>query len=725
MRWASQLLGKLRPYNGVKTPTIMQLSATECGVASLAMMFAYYHVHQPIESLREKCGTSRDGVNAATLMKIAHEYGFKVNAYKFDVDAIKQLTRPVIAFWKFSHYVVILGAGNERVFINDPAHGEMSVSDEEFDQCFTGVVIDILATNDVVAVAKKPLFGPLIKEWCNKYKYELFFILVCMFLVIAGPLLNSALSTVLVDYLIIAGYVNWAPYLAIIVTLSAIVFTSSLRLQQLTQFRLTAKVSITKSSALFLHMLRLPLLFYALRQKPEISTILMRAETVANVLYKNITSSVISLSASLICCFCLMKIDAMLAIVFLASSLAVFIPLMMLSKLNYSYEQTSVNALGKFYGMTLSSMRNIETIKTCGIEQSILAKWYATLCEKTQSQDKANLLSVVIDAIHQSFHSFAMLITLCIGGYRVADGDMSVGSLMAFYALQLYLSGQTVNVLLAFKSIQTAYVSHIRMNDLEQHDMDSRFQSAESMSEEATAVAVSCSRVSFSYNKNISPTLRDINLNVMSGEHIALVGGTGSGKSTVAKLLSSLYAPTEGEISIFGRRSNTLNADELSRLCAFVSQDVTLFTGTLYENLTLACADVPQNVLEAAIHDACLDDLVKDRGIDAMVSECGSNFSGGERQRIDIARALIQGTKILILDEATSSLDVALEERIITNLKRRALTIIFVAHRLSTIMHCNQIYVMHDGCVVERGNHSSLLGQRGQYCQLVQAQGGA
>jgi ABC-type bacteriocin/lantibiotic exporter with double-glycine peptidase domain len=720
MRFIPRLFG---PYNGVKTPSILQLAATECGVASLAMIFSYYKVNAPIEVLREKCGSSRDGAKANTLIKIAEDYGFHAAGYKVELEDIQALTKPVIAFWRFNHYIVVNGVRENKVFINDPAYGAMTVTLDEFDKSFTGIILDISPTAETVPIKKKSVFRPMVNEWLARYKAELSFVLICMLVVIGGPLLNSAFSRFFIDYCVIGKNTHWIPAIVIVSVISSLIFTYSLLTQKLSQFRLTAKASIIKSSQIMLHMLQLPLLFYSLRQKPEIVAVLMRAEVIANILFQSLSSILISVLASCFCLYFLLKLDPVLLGCLIVCSLVFLLFFAVLSRINYAYEQGSVNALGKFYGTTLSSIKNCETIKTCGLEAKTVTRWMSVLMGKIQAQDKSNTLNLVMTVMQQSLGSISMLLTLCIGGYRIADGLLSVGNLMAFYALQLYFSAQLLTVFRSLKEMQNANVSYARIHDMLEYKIDDRFRT-DNQTQNESAVRITpllqCRDISFHFNKSAHPTLSNIDLEIHKGQHIALVGGTGSGKSTLVKVLSHLYSASTGSIIINDHPISYYSSEALPRLFAYVAQDVTLFAGTFYENLTLWRDDISQDIINAAIHDACLDALVATRGLHAKVEENGGNFSGGERQRIDIARALIQSASILILDEATSSLDVQTEALLIERLRRRNLTIVFVAHRLSTIQHCNQILVLENGQIVERGTHEQLIAQSSHYYRLLQ-----
>jgi ATP-binding cassette subfamily C protein len=720
-----KIIGVLRPYNGVKTPTILQLSETECGVAALAILLSYYKTNVPIEKLREMCGTSRDGCKATTLMKVAKELGFNADAYRVEIDDLSSLYQPVIAFWNFNHYVVINGFGTDKVFINDPACGSTIVTMKQFDAAFTGIILVITPSHNAIKIKSIPVFFPLIRDWLRKFYIEFTFILICLLIALLCPLLNSGLSKIFFDYCVITANVTWIPYLAICGIAFAILYCLTNIQQKWAQFKLCAKASIAKSSELALHMLKLPLFFYSLRQKSEVVTILSRAEMTISLLFNSLSHFLMNSIAVLICLFFMMKINLSLfgaSIILSSLSCGIFYPL---AKLNLALEKINLHTDGKYHAHAMSSIRNIETIKSCGLENKILQKWRQLFSQRIVIQDKTKTLSLTIETLNRFFDSISMLTLFMMGGAQVIHGDISIGYLMAYYSLHLFYCGNLSGLLQTFKDAQTAYASHIRASHIFCYEQDNRFKNnnlTHLIKTEPPFIA--CNNVDFYYNKTMPATLNNINLEIKPRQHIALVGATGSGKSTLAKLLCALYPISSGKIEIDKKDIKDFSPHELAGLFAYVSQDVSLFSGTLYENLTLWKNDISVTEINRAIHAACLEELITTRTLSGKVDENGNNFSGGEKQRIDIARALIQNARILILDEATSALDIQTEMQLITNLRAMPITIIYVAHRLSTIQHCDQIWVMENGLIVEKGNHADLMKRKSQYYHLIQNEPG-
>ena len=705
----------------VAAPVVLQLSETECGIASLAMIFSYHDVNLSLEVLREKCGVSRDGCKAQTLINVARSYGFDANAYKVDIDVIKNIENPVIAYWNFNHYVVINRLNKNKVYINDPAHGALVVTLDEFDKSFTGVIIDIVPTKEVVKIKKKSIVCQLIIQWYSGFSFELFFLLLCLFIMGSIPYLNSLLTNIFIDQCIISKNTEWIPYIAIFSLLFAIILISTTVRQRVIQFKLYSKASILKSAEIIAHILQLPMLFYSLRQRSEIISILTRLDSVINLIFKNALNVMIGFITAILCFIFMIKINRLLSIVSFFMAIISAVIFYFLSKLNVSCEKSNTNTIGKLYSHSITSIKNIETVKACALEARMFEKWLQLFYKKIVIQDRVNTLSIIIQTFSKLCNYIATLLLLCIGGYQVTIGMISIGNLMSYYSLYIIFYNSVSYAFQALKEFQSANVLHARFQDLAVYQKDNRFISKRNLDDIKllSDEIISISNLTFYYNIHSNPVLKDINIKIKQGEHIAFVGSTGSGKSTLSKLICAFYPPNFGEILLFGKSLSSFAAKEFAESCAYVSQDVSLFSGTIYQNLTMWKNDISMSIINSAIDCACLNDLIKERGLYGNVEEEGRNFSGGERQRIDIARALIQNTPVLILDEATSALDNLTENNLINNLRSTNKTIIFVAHRLSTIKHCDQILVLKEGRIDERDGHSQLMINKGHYYSLV------
>jgi ABC-type bacteriocin/lantibiotic exporter with double-glycine peptidase domain len=707
-------------FHRPKAPIILQQSETECGIAALAMLFAYYQVHVSMDVLREKCGVTRDGCKAETLINVAKAYGFEAGAYKIEIDELKLAKDPVIAFWNFSHYIVVNGFKRQRFSINDPAHGALPVSLDEFDKAYTGIVIAIYPTENTRLIKKNVSIKPLMLQWLAEYKLPLLFLALCTLLLVTGPLLTSGLTKIFIDQVVIGQHIDWIPWIALIAIFFTLINITAIFNQKWYQFKLITTASLEKSSAIIKQVLWLPLLYFSLRQKGELTATLTRTELIISTLSKSAVTSSVAIITILFCFIWMLKLNVLLSITSFISIFLITTIHYYFTQLNLINEKSNLHVMGKIYSHTLSSIRNIETIKSCGLEDHIINKWYGLFCDKLRIRDKLNTLMAFNNTSNRLISSTTLFAFIIVGAIITHAGIISIGNLLGIYSLHLFISNATTTLIATLQNNQQAYITHHRINDMTHAETDSRFQSKTTANPIDNTPIIQCQDISFYYNPSSAPTLQNISLDIWPGQHIALIGPTGSGKSTLAKLLAGLYQAHHGRIAIFGNNITELNTDYLARTFSYVSQDTTLFSGTLYDNLTLWNNHIDINLINQAIHDTCLTELLSARTLTGIVEENGQNFSGGERQRIDIARALIQNTSVLVLDEATSALDVDTESKIINHLRNRNTTIIFVAHRLSTIQHCDQIILMKQGQIIEQGTHDQLLTHQGHYHELHQ-----
>jgi ABC-type bacteriocin/lantibiotic exporter with double-glycine peptidase domain len=684
-------------------------------------VLAYHDVHLPIETLREECGTSRDGVKATVLMDVARRHQFSAEAFRVELEDLKKIKVPVIAFWNFTHYVVIKKIGKRHVYINDPACGQVTVDFDEFDKLFTGVILLILPTEKTDTLLKTHDYLGGLKQWFSGMTMEYLFLFVCLLVAIIGSLITAQISSIFINFCLLKHKINWIPWISLCSILTGMILLGSTWLHKWNQYKACTMAVLQKSSAVISHALKLPMIFYALRQKSEIIALLIRIELVTDLLFKNGTQLLVNLLTAIICFGCMLKIDYVLASISIFITILSIIFFYLITKINLSYEKINAISSGKLSTYAMSAIRNFETIKACGMEEKTMQKWYSLFCQKMSIRDKLSTFTISINSFHRIMGSLAMLLILYWGSIRVARGLLLVGHLVAYYAIHLFFYKSIIQFLQSIKECQSAYISYLRINDINHYPEDKRFINPPLVPHPMdNHDLISCNNVYFYYNVHAQPILSAITLHIQQGQHIAFVGETGSGKSTLSKLLCGLFFPREGNIYIAGNNMSDLSTKEITSYCAYVSQDVTLFSGTIYDNLTLWKIGLPVEKIQKAIQIACLDELISKRGMHGKVEENGYNLSGGEKQRIDLARALIQDTPIIILDEATSALDIQTENQIISHLRQLNKTIIYVAHRLSTIQHCDNIFILERGKIIEQGSHHFLLNRKNHYFNLIQ-----
>jgi ATP-binding cassette subfamily C protein len=736
-----QVLRQLFKGQRVKTPTLLQMEAVECGAAALGIILGYYDRIVPLPELRQECGVSRDGSKAANILKAAQAYGLQAKGYKKELEQLRELRPPYIVFWNFNHFLVVEGFGKQRVYLNDPATGPRTVSYQEFDEGYTGVVLVMEPGAEFAKGGSKPSMVLALWERLRSSKGAVAYCVLAGFLLTLIELVVPVFSQVFVDEILVQGRQQWLRPLMIGMVIAAIL-QGLLTLFQLRYLRrLKIKLSVGMSSRFLWHILRLPVGFYAQRFAGEISNRTGLNDQVAEVLSGKLATTAIDVVMVVFYVLIMIQYDWVLTstgIVFAAINI---FALQWLSRRRIDTNQRLIQEYGKVSGSSISALQSIETLKASGLESDFFARWAGYYTKALNSQQELGLSNQTFSVLPTLLSALSAMLLLVVGGLRVMDGYLSIGMLVAFQGLmQSFLA--PVNSLVSFgSSLQELEGNLVRLDDVLRNPTDpqlkveGRGQKAESKIQNPKSKILSprlqgmveLHQLTFGYSRLAAPLIEDLSLQLKPGQRVALVGGSGSGKSTVAKLVSGLYEPWSGKICFDGELREQIPRQILTNSVAMVEQDILMFGGTVRDNLTLWDATVPENQLVQACRDAAIHEVILSLpgGYDAELSEGAVNLSGGQRQRLEIARALVNNPAILVMDEATSALDTETEKMIDRNLRQRGCTCLIVAHRLSTIRDCDEIIVLERGKVVQRGTHEELWQLDGVYSRLIRMEGEA
>jgi NHLM bacteriocin system ABC transporter peptidase/ATP-binding protein len=713
-------------YRRVKTPTILQMEAVECGAASLAMILAYYGRFVPLEKLRMDCGISRDGSKASNLVRAAKGYGLTAQGYRLEPDDFDTVELPVIVFWNFNHFVVVEGVEKEGFYLNDPATGPRRVSTEEFNKSFTGVVLSFDPGPDFRKGGSSPNILKSLAARLEGSRVALAYVLLASLFLVAPGLIIPVFSKIFVDDILVGSMKSW-----IFPLLWGMALTAALRgvltwMQQYFLLYTERKFAVTSSTTFFWHVLRLPIEFFTQRYPGDIAGRVAINDQISNLLSGQFTTNVINMFMIVFYAVVMFQYDILLTCVGIFMALANFVVLKNISRNRININKKLQQEEGKLLGTTMDGLMTIETLKATGSESDFFAKWAGYQAKVITSQQQLGLPNQVLTVVPVLLMSITNAAILTLGGFRVMDGHLTVGMLVAFQSLMISFLGPVNQLVSLGGVIQTTEANLNRLDDVLKYELDEAFQSTENIAApEGAAVKLTGELkmidVTFGYSRLEPPLIENFNLSLLPGTRVALIGGSGSGKSTIAKVVSGLYKPWSGDILFDGKPRANLHPAALSNSVAMVDQDIFIFEGTIKENLTLWDTTIPDRKITFAAKDACIHDDIAARtgAYNCVVEEGGRNFSGGQCQRMEIARALVTDPTILILDEATSSLDPKTEMMIDANLRRRGCTCLIVAHRLSTIRDCDEIIVLDQGKVAQRGTHEELLGVDGLYKDLI------
>ncbi|MEP0919100.1 NHLP family bacteriocin export ABC transporter peptidase/permease/ATPase subunit [Leptolyngbya sp. DQ-M1] len=714
----------------MKTPTVLQMEAVECGAAALGIILAYYGRIVPLAELRRECSVSRDGSKASNVLKAARNYGMSAKGFKKSIEAVRELTPPYIVFWNFNHFLVVEGIQEQRVYLNDPATGPRTVSLQEFDESFTGVALVIRPTDEFKRGGRKPSLMLALVDRLSSSTGALLYCVIAGFFLVLPRLAIPVFSQVFVDNVLIEGRYEWLRPLILGMLITGLL-QALLTLLQLRHLRkLRVKLSVKLSSEFLWHILRLPVSFYAQRFAGEISNRVRLNDNVSDVLSGRLASTVIEVVMLIFYLGVMIQYDLVLTSIGVFFAIVNVSALQWISRRRIDTNMRLVQEHGKVAGASIAGLQSMETLKASGLESEFFSRWAGYYAKAINAQQELDTVGQVLEALPSLLSSLTTMLLLVVGGFRVMDGNLSIGMLIAFQSLMGSFQGP-VNSLVSFgSSLQELEGSLNRLDDVLQNETDPQVEPRQQPVVFQTPKLqghVELKNITYGYSRASDALIENFNLSVKPGQRVALVGGSGSGKSTIAKLITGLYEPWSGEVLFDGKPRSQIPRSVLTHSVAMVEQEIFLFAGTVRDNLTLWDATVPDSYLIHACQDAAIHDTVLSipGGYDALLLEGAVNLSGGQRQRLELARSLVYNPSVLVMDEATSALDTETEKIIDQNLRRRGCTCVIVAHRLSTIRDCDEIIVLERGRVVQRGTHEQLRDRDGVYARLIKTEGEA
>jgi ATP-binding cassette subfamily C protein len=720
----------MRRSRAVKTPTVLQMEAVECGAASLGIILSHYGRIVPLSELREECGVSRDGSNAANVVKAARRYGLKAKGLSMDLADARQLEAPFIVFWNFNHFLVVEGFHRDRVRLNDPATGRRVVTRAEFDEGFTGVVLFMRPGPGFEKKGRKPSTILALGQRIRGAWRDLSFSVVAGLLLVAPGLALPMLTQVFVDGVLIEGRHDWLrPVLLAMAALAALqIVLELLRLRYLRELR--ARLAVKLSGGFLWHVLRLPVGFFAQRFAGEISSRLALNHGIADALSGRLAAAIIDSTMLLFYVAVMAYYDPFLTAIGVVCALGNVFALRWLARRRKDANLRLRQDVGKVSGVSIAGLQSIETLKGSALESSFFARWAGYYTKATTAQQELGMTNQTLGVLPVLLSSLTTMLILAVGGWRVIDGALTIGMLVAFQSLMWSFQRPVATLVRLGGEFQTLQGDLLRVDDVLRHPTDPESEPRPASGSPVKGRLdgrVELRDVTFGYSRVAAPLLEGFSLTLAPGRRVALVGASGSGKSTVAKLVCGLYEPWSGEVLLDGAARRSIPRELLADSLALVDQDILFFAGTVRENLTLWDDTVPPGHLDAACRDAEIHDVVLSMpgGYQAELLEGAANLSGGQRQRLEIARALVNEPAIVVLDEATSALDAETEFLIDRNLRKRGCSTLVVAHRLSTIRDADEIIVLSRGKVVQRGRHEELWPVEGEYRRLIETEGEA
>jgi NHLM bacteriocin system ABC transporter peptidase/ATP-binding protein len=710
-----------------RVPTVIQMEAAECGAACLAMILGYYGRYVPLEELRMACGVSRDGARASSVVAAARKYGLVARGFQMEAKELAAAAKPLVIYWAFQHFMVLEGIrksfGKTLVHVNDPANGPRVIEWEEFDSGFTGIVLTFEPGPEFSPGGHPPrVLGALLRRR-QRTGRALPLILLASLLLIPAGIITPAFNRIFIDRVLAGQSTGFVGPLLGAIAATAVVTLVLTSIQQHYLLSVETRLALFGSARFFRRLLRLPIEFLMQRQPAEVAQRVSANDQVAQILTRDLATAALNLVLVVFYAVVLVRYDLLLGAIGIGMALLNIVVLRRVARVRTDAVAALRADRGRLMTASFNTLSFIETVKATGAEQDAFARWAGFLAKVVSGRQRLGVPTAILTVVPPLLATANTGLILLVGGLKVVAGGISIGILVAFQGLLSSLARPVTQVTNLGESLQDITADVTRLHDVERYPLDRAFTQPAAATRTRLDGYLDFTDVTFGYNPLAPPVLKHVSFSVVPGRRLAIVGGSSSGKSTIGRLITGLYEPWSGQVLLDGRPRAEIAREVIASSVSFVDQDISLYEGTVWDNLTLWDDDTSDEAVSSALRDAAIFDLVAGRpgGVHSRIAEGGRNFSGGQRQRLELARALVPRPTLLVLDEATSALDPDTEQVIADNLRRRGCACVIIAHRLSTVRDADEIIVLDRGEVVERGRHYDLLAAGGHYASLIAA----
>jgi len=708
-----------------KVPVIMQLEALECGAACLSMVMAYYGKWIPLEQVRSDCGVSRDGSKAKNILIAARTYGFDAKGFRCEVEGLKQnFSYPCIIHWNFNHFVVLKGFKGNYAYINDPGRGLEKIPMDEFDRSFTGICLKIVPAEGFEPSGKPKSILEYVREHLVGAGEAMAFLLITTILGYFFGIINPVFSKFFIDRLLTGENRDLLlPFIFLMALLAAVQIIVAF-IQSIYQMKINGKIAMVGNSSFMWKVLKMPMEFFSQRLSGDILQRQSSNASIASTLVDTFTPLLLNIVMMFFYLFVMIRYSLMLTLVGISAISINLILSRVITKQRENITKVATRDRGKLAGATIAGIKMVETIKASGAENGYFQKWAGYQASSNGQQVKFKRLNSFLGQIPNFTVQLANMTVLILGVYLVIKGQFSIGAIMTFQGFLSAFMSPAMTLIASGESIQLMRTEMERVDDVMKYPDDEYFKDEPAdvnKDYDKLAGKVELKNVTFGYSKLAEPLIENFSMTMEPGSRVAFVGASGCGKSTLSKLISGLYKPWSGEVLFDGKPIGEIDRTVFKGSVAVVDQDIVLFEDTIDNNIRMWNNSIKDFEVMMAAKDAQIynDITAREGGFASVLTEGGKDLSGGQKQRIEIARVLAQDPSVIIMDEATSALDAKTEYELVKAVKDRGITCIVIAHRLSTIRDCDEIIVLDQGKVAERGKHEELMALGGLYTELV------
>ncbi|MCR8919395.1 peptidase domain-containing ABC transporter [Bacteroides sp. ET225] len=718
-------------------PVEYQMDSQDCGPASLKIIAKYFGRYYSLQYLRDRCGITKEGVSLLDISTGAESIGLRTLAIKCTLnDVVSKVPLPAIVFWNENHFVVVYNADKKYIWISDPAKGRVKYTHEEFRKGWypkgeeNGVLLAVEPTVDfqkseAEKTQRKSTFSGILRYFFP-YKKQFGLVLGIMLVVTLLQAVLPFISKAVIDVGIKTSDVNFIHMVLFgnICILASVMAFNVLRDWVL--LHITSRVNIALISDYLIKLMKLPVTFF---ENKLLGDILQRAqdhERIRSFIMNNSLALIFSSLTFVIFAIILLVYNTNIFYIFLAGSACYIVWVLLFLSIRKKLDWEYFELLSKNQSYWVETVSAIQDIKIFNYEKYRRWKWEEIQARLYHVNKKVLTVTNAQNLGAQFIEGMKNMAIVFYCAVAVINGEITFGVMISTQFILGMLNGPLIQFINFVVSAQYAKISFLRINEIRELEDEEDLLSIGSTTVMPEKKDITLENVFFQYTPNGSMILRDVFLRIPEKKVTAIVGGSGSGKSTLLKLLVRLYKPTHGEIKMGGMNVTAINLRQWRDLCGVVMQDGNIFSDTILNNIVLDDDHIDYDRLREVCRTAQLEEEINSmpKGFETMIGETGRGLSGGQKQRLLIARALYQDPEFLFLDEATNSLDVMNERKIVEALNNafKQRTVVVIAHRLSTIQHADQIVVLNQGYIAEIGNHQTLMEKKGLYYQLVATQ---
>lgn len=686
-----------------KVPVIQQLTQYECGISCLKMILSYYKKEVSMNEIRKYYDSNMNGISLLNLKEVAIKMGLNASVKKINTSTVFKLgnIEPIILSWQGKHYVILEKVMKSYCCIIDPNFGRVKISYEDFEKSFSNYII-LLEPSEKFEKSRN---NNDVKRYLNKmliYKKSILMILILTLLLQFISILTPTIISNIIDSIIVENILSISTFigvsLAVVVTQVLITY---LKNKLIITFQ--KKIDYSLLFDFVNHMIRLPYKFFQLRTCGDLIQRLSSNGIIRDILIQKLIPGFMNIILVFVIFFYMFIQSKLIAgIVLLLAIIQLVVILAFKQKMKY-LTQSQVIAQTESNSYLTEMIKGIGTVKTLNLEKDIVNEWNEKLKNQVKRTSEKSMFQTNIDLITNTIIYFSPLFVVLIGISQVKNNTITIGQLFAFQSLTLSFLNPINFLATIINDLLLMVVLLERIYDV----LDEKTEEIDEGKFKKLQGNIKVKNLSFRYSEDSNYVLKDISLDINAGEKVAIVGESGCGKSTLALILCGLYSPVDGEIKF----DNKLYNNSLKRNFGVVMQDNFLFNKTIYENISIGLKEVSADDVKAAVKIAGLSDKLSSLplGFNTLLAESGTNLSGGEKQRLSIARAIVRKPSILVLDEATSALDSLTESMVMENIKAMNCTQVIIAHRLSTIQDSDKIIVLRNGSIVDIGTHNELM----------------